>query len=83
MILRLVKRLKENIKAILKANVLESGVLRKEEGIRPSSGNAGLSFEQQKELLILQLEHNKLKQQEEPKVQLELEKIKFKTEQTK
>lgn len=57
--------LKENIKAMLKENLLKTGVLKKEEGIQPCSFNAGLSLEHQKELLLLQLEHDKLKQQKE------------------
>lgn len=54
------KRLRDNIKAILRANLLDAGVFQKDEGIQPSSVNAGLSFEQQKELLKLKLEHDKL-----------------------
>jgi len=44
---------------------------------QPKVTNVALSFEQQKELLTMQLEHEKLKQQKE------LEQMKFKTEQTK
>lgn len=76
------KRLKENIRAILKANLVEAGFLKREE-FQPKVTNVTLSFEQQKELLTMQLEHEKLKQQKELEIQLELEKMKFKTEQTK
>ena len=76
------KRLKENIKAILKANLVEVGILKREE-FQPKVTNVALSFEQQKELLTMQLEHEKLKQQKELEMQLELEQMKFKMEQTK
>lgn len=76
------KRLKENIRAILKANLVESGILKKEE-FQAQGTNAALNFEQQKELLTMQLEYEKHKQQKELEAQLELEKMKFKTEQTR
>ena len=41
------KRLKENIRAILKANLVEAGVLMREE-FQPKVTNATLSFEQQR-----------------------------------
>uniref|UniRef100_A0A3P8WEH2 Gypsy retrotransposon integrase-like protein 1 n=1 Tax=Cynoglossus semilaevis TaxID=244447 RepID=A0A3P8WEH2_CYNSE len=76
------KRLKENIRTILKTNLVESGILKREE-FQAQGTNATLNFEQQKELLKMQLEYEKLKQERELEVQLELEKMKFKTEQTK
>lgn len=67
------KRTKENLKSIIKANLQESGVLmdgKGESGV--SISMTGLTFEQQKELLLLKLDHEK-----------ELEKIKYKKEQLK
>lgn len=57
------KRTKENLKSIIKANLQEFGVLGDTE-VKTSLGKtrgsvAGLTFEQQKELLILQLDHEK------------------------
>lgn len=59
------KRLKENIKVILKARLIEKGILKaKMDKSVPvdSQLQSNLSFEQQKELLLLQMEHEKLKQ---------------------
>ncbi|TKS65190.1 Retrovirus-related Pol polyprotein [Collichthys lucidus] len=66
------KRTKGNLKSIIKANLQECGVLMDEGGkIVSISGNV-LTFEQQKELLLLKLDHEK-----------ELEEIKYKKEQMK
>lgn len=67
------KRTKDNLKNIIKANLHESGVLPDGGGkSEVSAPMAGLTFEQQKELLLLKLKHEK-----------ELERIKYKTEQLK
>lgn len=56
------KRLKENIKVILRTNLTEKGILKMVESVPiASSLQTNLSFEQQKELLLLQMEHGKLK----------------------
>lgn len=64
------KRMNENIKSILKANLFEDGVFKvmvlpvgSVPGI--ASVNPGLTFVQQKELLLLQLEQSRLQQQTE------------------
>lgn len=45
--------------------------------------STGLSFEQQKELLLLQIEHDKLQHTAEVKKQLALETMKYETEQAR
>ena len=63
------KRLKDTVKAILKANLYEMDVLPgKVEGVIEPTGSSSvitqstaLTFEQQKELLLLQMEHERLK----------------------
>ena len=62
---------KDNLKSIIKANLQECGVLLDEVGKTVSISGTGLTFEQQKELL-LKLDHEK-----------ELEKIKYQKEQMK
>lgn len=62
------KRLKENIKVVLKAKLIEKGILRDDmdESVPVTSQlQTNLFFEQQKELLLLQMEHEKLKQRSE------------------
>lgn len=49
----------------------------------PCLATGSLTFEQQKETLMLQLEHNKMKQQAEIEKQLAVEKMHYQTEQTK
>ncbi|KAL7371523.1 hypothetical protein ABVT39_000330 [Epinephelus coioides] len=68
------KGTKENLKSIIKANLQECGVLMEVQG---------LTFEQQKELLLLQMEHDKIKFEMEAKKQLELEVIRQQTEKVK
>lgn len=46
-------QLKENVKAILRVNLVEAGVLEMQEKNQPVSFVSGLSFERQKELLIV------------------------------
>lgn len=73
------KRLsKENVKAMLKSNLWDMGVLSGKLDKSPcqllqSSIGGNFTFEQQKELLLLQLEHDKSKRHAE----LELEKAKL------
>ncbi|XP_058624793.1 uncharacterized protein LOC131536088 isoform X3 [Onychostoma macrolepis] len=77
------KRLKENIKVILRTNLIEKGILKMEEsGSVVSSLQTNLSFEQQKELLLLQMEHERLKHRSE-QGKIELEKAKLELEALK
>lgn len=67
------RRTKETLKSIVKANLQEEGVLKAEDGKSGISASVpGLTFEQQKELLMLKLEHEQ-----------QLEKMKYKMEQMK
>ena len=67
------RRTKDTIKSILKANLQEEGVLKTEDGKSDIFTSASaLTFEQQKELLLLKLEHEK-----------QLEKMKYKMEEMK
>ena len=56
-------RLKDTIKRILKATLMEEGVLASDEGKGlPStmvSPGGSLTFDQQKELMLIQMEHEK------------------------
>lgn len=67
------KRLKENIKAAIKVKLIEIGVISEDNQELPWSSTAltfqthGLYFEQQKEILVLQLEHERMKQELEVK----------------
>lgn len=63
------KRMKENIKAIVRANLLDTGVIRPVFNVvgygldvleAPSASEAGLTFEQRRGLLLLQTEREKL-----------------------
>lgn len=63
------KRMKENIKAIVRANLLDTGVIRPVFNVVgygldvlewPSASEAGLTFEQRRGLLLLQTEREKL-----------------------
>ena len=73
-------RLKDTIKRILKATLMEEGVLASDEGKGlPStmvSPGGSLTFDQQKELLLIQMEHEKTKMDNE----LALEKTKMENE---
>ncbi len=63
------KRLKDTVKSILKAKLYEMEILPGKMGgvtgagvsFSPEAQSSGLSFDQQKELLLLQMEHEKLK----------------------
>ncbi len=85
------KRLKDTVKGILKANLSEMGVLTVtvqlpglSGGLAPSLvATNNLTFEQQKELLMLQLEHDKLIKAAEIEKQLAADKLRYQTEQTK
>lgn len=73
-------RSKKSVKACLKGGLVKAGVLCQQEvnspvtGVVPNPGN--LTFEQQKELLQLQLEVERLRGEKE----LQLESLKHKTE---
>lgn len=87
------KRLKDTVKSVLKANLFERKVL--EEGTEISSlactvdaasinpSACALTFEQQREMLILQLRHDEVMQKAEIEKQLHVEKLHFETEQAK
>lgn len=83
------KRLKENIKvAKKKKKLVEEGLMPGDKNECPSPAasqfqSQGLTFEQQKEILILQMEHEKMKQELEIKKQLELERIRQESERAK
>lgn len=51
--------------------------------LSPLHQSTGLSFEQQEELLLLQIEHEKLNHEAEVEKQLTLEKMKYETEQAR
>lgn len=73
------KRLKENVKIALKIELIEKGLLdteMKEYVPVASELKSNLSFEQQKELLLLQMDHEKLKLRSE-QGKMELEKAKL------
>ena len=81
------RRLKDTVKSILTANLTEMGVLAVEcppdAGVSPPFNAASnFTFEQQKEVLKLQLEHDKLRQVEIEQ-QLAIERLRFQTEQAK
>lgn len=85
------KRLKDTIKSILKVNLSEMGVLAVGQqpdcptnaaGLSRSSSVVNLTFEQQKELLLLQLERDQMRQTETEK-QFAIEKLRHQTEQAK
>ena len=89
-----VTRLKDTIKRILKATLMEEGVLASDEGKGlPStmvSPGGSLTFDQQKELLLIQMEHEKTKMDNELALEktkmdkeLALEAMKQRTEQAK
>ena len=78
------KRLKDRVKAILKSNLFEIKVLTDPPVGPPVTAlsqmlTSGLTFEQQKELLMIQLDHDKFKLRAE----LDKEKIRQQTEQAK
>ena len=93
--------MKDTVKAILKANLVEMGVLGTEGVEQPVSSvkdspvtatavlsltslsSTGFTFEQQKELLILQLAHEKSKQQAEIDKQIAVENLRHQTELAK
>lgn len=76
-------RSKENVKSILVANLVEKDVLHRSVGETTSSKSAvlppGLTFEQHRELLFLQFEHDKFKM----KAQLEAEHTRLEIERTR
>ena len=72
------RRLKETIKSILKANLQDMKVLPGKTGdvVECAPGNKAFSFEQQKELLLLQMAHDKMKcEAEQARISLEREKL--------
>ena len=71
------RKLKESVKGSLKAHLLEKRILQPVVGSQSSvSAGTGFSFEQQKELLLLQVQLEKMKQEKD----LALEEMKQKTE---
>lgn len=89
------KRLKDIIKSILRANVYDmnvlpaaagaAGVVKNAAGLSSPVGQSSiaLSFEQQRELLLLQMEHEKLKHKVQVEKELALENMKFDIEQAR
>ncbi|XP_036974481.1 uncharacterized protein LOC119030758 [Acanthopagrus latus] len=77
------KRLKDAIRSILKANLADMGVLDEESRHLPPLAASNLTFEQQKEMLLLQLEHEKVKQRTEIEKQIAIEKMPCEMEQAK
>lgn len=80
------RRRKDDIKAALKLKLCELGVLtsgRSPPVVCVPAQTQGLTFEQQKELLLLQMEHEKLKCELEAKKQIELEMIHQQTEKAR
>lgn len=75
------KRLKENVKIVLVTELIRNGILetKMEESVPGASNLQSFSFEQQKELLLLQMEHEKVKQRSE-QGKIELEKAKLELE---
>ncbi|KAL7400079.1 hypothetical protein ABVT39_006267, partial [Epinephelus coioides] len=83
------RKLKGEIKVALKVKLVELGIFRSVPvPLAPPAVSLpvqvqGLTFEQQKELLLLQMEHDKIKFEMEAKKQLELEVIRQQTEKVK
>ena len=72
------KRLKDTVKSILKANLQERKVLPGKPGsvVGDAPGSTSFTFEQQKELLLLQMAHDKMKcEAEQDRISLEREKL--------
>lgn len=70
------KQFKENIKAAMRSKLTEVGIMNEDRTDSPTGAAAlsfrmhGLSFELQKEILLLQMEHDKMKHEVEIKKQL-------------
>jgi len=86
------KRVKDTVKSVLKDKLSEMGVLTGEQsqsdtgGLSPAlhyMATGGLTFEQQREMLVLQLDHDKLKQRAEIEKQLAVERLRVQTEEAK
>lgn len=76
------KRLKENIKDTIRAELVGSGWIPEDKPVLPTCSlvssfiqTLGLTFEQQKELLVLQFENQKNKHKLEIKKQIEFERM--------
>lgn len=77
-------RLKDAVRSILKAYLADMGVLAEESGgPLPPLAASNLTFEQKKEMLLLQLEHDKLKQRTKIEKQIAIEKMCCEMEQAK
>ncbi|XP_060777490.1 uncharacterized protein LOC132886624 isoform X1 [Neoarius graeffei] len=78
---------KDKVKAIVKSNLVATGVLIEREPVSITSPLAismeGLSFDQRKELLLLQIQHEKYKIEAEFQKDLAVEKLRQETEQTR
>ncbi len=83
------KRVKDNIKSAVISKLSVLGVFGEEKVQSPPllpnvlSQQPGLTFEQQKELMRMQLEHERAKHKLEVKKQLELERIRQQSEKAK
>ncbi len=76
------KRIKETIKSAIKSKLLVAGIVSKAD-FSQSPTTHGLTFEQQKEMLMLQLDHEKMKHELDIKKQLEVEKMRQSIEKAK
>ncbi len=76
------KRIKETIKSAIKSKLLVAGIVSKTD-FSQSPTTHGLTFEQQKEMLMLQLDHEKMKHELDIKKQLEVEKMRQSIEKAK
>lgn len=82
---------KERVKSVLKACLLKNKVMPEaplnvpfpHNVLYPPVTTTGLTFDQQKELLLLQLEHDKFKLKAETEKQLAVERLRQQTEQAK
>ena len=87
---------KNSIRLLMKANLMESGILEDTTGAAsaedspspryvtitaPSVSPSSLLFEQQKELLLLQLEHDRVKYEKEVEFKQDMERAKIKLQQ--
>lgn len=79
------KRLKSTIKASIESALCETGVLpaEKEGVVKPLWQASSLSFEQQKEILLLQLSHDKRRYEMEFEKEISVERMRQETEKAK
>ncbi|KAI9529444.1 hypothetical protein NQZ68_011153 [Dissostichus eleginoides] len=79
------KRLKSTIKASIVSALCETGVFpaEKEGVVKPLLQASSLSFEQQKEMLLLQLSHDKMRYEMEFEKEIAVERMRQETEKAK